>query len=103
MKRQDSRPAALVDARFGLSGIVCAMLSGFALPFGLAASGGGHGTYTIWAVGLVLAALAWLCFLVSTITTLWLRRGRGFLGWWFPLVLALLIASSWLGVWGLSG
>lgn len=102
--RSSTLPPALdLSSSLAIAALVTGMLAGFTLLFGLAASGGGHGTYVPWYIGLVLFALTWISLLLS-VAIEYRRRAAGLpVRWWFGGVLLLLVLATIVGLWGLQG
>lgn len=96
-------PGRRVSAGLAGTAILSAMLAGFTLFFGLIATGGGHGTFGLWYLGLGLCWLAWLTC-AGSLTVEIVNGARGFSpNWWIYVLLPLFAVGSLLGLWGLSG
>jgi len=106
------RPPVLADTRqqrsraagaLAVATLALGTVAGFTLLFGIFASGGGHGSFTLWYVGLGFCWAAWLaCASSLVLASLAWAHGQT-PRWWFFALALLFLAASGLGLWGLRG
>lgn len=78
-------------------------IAAFVLYIGAGRVGGGHGTYTVWFIGLGLCGLSWLSLAASACFRISAFVESGKLSVTIVVTLLLLIPSTLLGLWGLQG
>lgn len=81
-------------------------LSIAALFFGMMATGGGHGTYTLWYCGLILSAVSWLLVLVSIVSGFKGMKETKETEIWLPALVFqcfVFLCLTCAGLWGMGG
>jgi len=73
------------------------------LYFGLMMTGGGHGTYGLWYLGLLLSLFLWFSCGMCCITGIRAQVKEKTVVWWVIPSAMLFLLLTGIGIWGLGG
>lgn len=89
--------------RIFITSVIGVVLNAVILYIGAMATGGGHGSFELWYLGLFISPIVWILVLAGFVSSVIIWKKSSERIWWTFPSLALLIVLTLLGLWGLKG